>query len=473
MDLASKKTKSLGATRTKVVDALTQFPPETTILIQGWVRSKSDLKERTFIKLNDGSCFQTLQIVAEPSLTNYDEITSLGTGASIEAEGILVASEGKGQTVELRASQIKVVGPCDGEQYPIRKQGLPFEYLREHAHLRTRTNTFGSVARVRNTVAFAIHQFFQERGFLYIHTPIVTASDTEGAGAMFQVTTLPLENPPKVEGKIDYREDFFEKPSYLTVSGQLNVETFCCALGDVYTFGPTFRAENSNTTRHLAEFWMVEPEMSFCDLQGDMAVAESFLKYVVTRVLEKCPQDMEFFDDKIQKGLLKTLEEIRDASFEKITYTEAIDTLIKAKKKFEYPVSWGIDMQSEHERFLTEVVFKKPVIVTDFPRNIKAFYMRVNEDQKTVAAMDILVPRIGEIIGGSQREERLSQLEEQLRFHKLEPEMYDWYLDLRRYGTIPHAGFGLGFDRFVQYVTGMANIRDVVPFPRTPGQVKF
>lgn len=458
--------------RDKVVEVLRGTPGQACF-IQGWVRSKSDLKERTFIKINDGSCFQLLQIVAEPTLENYPEITRLNTGASIAVEGTLSASEGKEQSLEVKASKVVIIGLCDGESYPIRKQGLPFEYLREHAHLRTRTNTFGAIARVRNTLAFAIHQFFQERGFLYVHTPIITASDTEGGGAMFQVTTLPLEKPPKVENEINYKEDFFGKKSYLTVSGQLNVETFCCALGDVYTFGPTFRAENSNTTRHLAEFWMVEPEMAFCDIFGNMEVAESFIKYLLKTVVEKCPNDLDFFEEKIQKGLLETLTHVQKSGFVRITYTEAIDILIKSKKKFEFPVSWGIDMQSEHERFLCESEFKQPVIVRNFPRKIKAFYMRVNEDQNTVAAMDILVPRIGEIIGGSQREERLSQLEEQLQFHHLDRSGYEWYLDLRRYGSIPHAGFGLGFDRFVQYVTGMANIRDVIPFPRTPGQASF
>ncbi|MEK7484287.1 MAG: asparagine--tRNA ligase [Planctomycetota bacterium] len=458
--------------RDKIADAL-KGKAGQTCFIQGWVRTKSDFKERTFIKVNDGSCLQLLQIVAEPLLENYSEIVRLTTGSSIAVEGTLIASVGKEQELELKASKVTIIGTCDGESYPIRKQGLPFEYLRENAHLRTRTNTFGAVARVRNVLAFAIHRFFQERGFLYVHTPIITASDTEGAGAMFQVTTLPLEKLPKIEDQINYKEDFFGKKSYLTVSGQLNVETFCCALGDVYTFGPTFRAENSNTTRHLAEFWMVEPEIAFCDIFADMDLAESFIKYLIQEVIEKCPNDLDFFEDKIQKGLIETLTHVQKAGFVRITYTEAIDILMKSKKKFEYPVSWGIDMQSEHERFLCESEFKQPVIVRNFPRKIKAFYMRVNEDLNTVAAMDILVPRIGEIIGGSQREERLPQLEEQLQFHHLDRAPYEWYLDLRRYGTIPHAGFGLGFDRFVQYVTGMANIRDVAPFPRTPGQASF
>jgi asparaginyl-tRNA synthetase len=474
-----KKTDSLsGASRTSIKKILSHGVAGQTLGVQGWVKTRSDLKERTFIKLNDGSCMDNLQILAQPHLENYkDVITKLSIGSSIQVEGELIASEGKGQALELLARKIHLIGDCNAETYPIQKQGLPLEFLRQHAHLRVRTNTFGAVARVRNALAFGVHRFFYERGFLYVHTPIITASDTEGAGEMFKVTTLPLEKIPLHEGQVDYGKDFFEKAAFLTVSGQLNAEIYSCALGDVYTFGPTFRAENSNTVRHLAEFWMVEPEMAFCDLEGDMNIAESFIKFLITEALEHCPQDLEFFDEKIQKGLLQTLIDIQKSSFERITYTEAIDLLKKSKKKFEFPIEWGLDLQSEHERYLTETKFKKPVIVTDYPRKIKAFYMRVNEPDKegreTVRAMDILVPRIGEILGGSQREERLNVLQEQIAYHRLEPAHYEWYLDLRRFGTVPHAGFGLGFDRFVQYTTGMANIRDVIPFPRTPGNAKF
>ena len=474
-----------GPIRIKIKHLLEKPSIGNSVFVQGWVRSCNDFKERSFIKLNDGSCMATLQIVAEPELENYEkEITSLGVGASISVEGTLVESEGKGQDVEILATKIVLIGSCEGDKYPIQKQGLPFEFLREQAHLRTRTNTFGAIARIRNELSFAVHRFFHEKGFLYVHSPIITASDTEGAGEMFQVTTLPLDNVPKEEGVVDYKRDFFDKPSFLTVSGQLNAEMFSCGLGDVYTFGPTFRAENSNTRRHLAEFWMIEPEMAFCDLKGNMELAESFIKFLLQETLSNCGEDMNFLDSVVQRNnkklpqkdrveLLKTLELILESDFVHVTYTEAIKILKKTKKKFEYPVEWGIDLQSEHERFLTEQKFKKPVIVTDYPRQIKAFYMRLNEDKNTVGALDILVPRIGEILGGSQREERLDVLMEQIQYHKLDPETYDWYLDLRRFGSVPHSGFGLGFDRFVQYVTGMDNIRDAIPFPRTPGNVKF
>ncbi|MCT7957562.1 asparagine--tRNA ligase [Laspinema palackyanum] len=460
----------------RIVEILRTGEPQTSVTIQGWVRTKRELKEFTFVEVNDGSSLANLQIVLNPDLPQYTEILKqLNTGASLEVSGILVESPAKGQRIELHASEVKLYGESDPETYPLQKKRHSFEFLRTIGHLRGRTNTFGAVFRVRNAAATAIHQFFQERGFLWVHTPIMTASDCEGAGEMLAVTSLNLQDIPRLENsnQVDYGKDFFGKPAYLTVSGQLEAEVMAMALSDVYTFGPTFRAENSNTSRHLAEFWMVEPEMAFCDLTGDMDLAEAFLKYIFKFVLEKCPEDMEFFNDRIDKTVLETANNIINNKFERVTYTEAVALLKKADKKFEFPVEWGLDLQSEHERYLAEELFKKTAIVTDYPVEIKAFYMRLNDDNKTVAAMDILAPKIGEIIGGSQREERLDILQRRLEQQGLSIEDYWWYLDLRRYGSVPHAGFGLGFERLVQFMTGMSNIRDVIPFPRAPLSIDF
>ncbi len=416
-----------------------------------------------------------MQVVINQELPDYEAILKkLNTGAAVEVTGVLVASLGKGQRIELKAETVKVFGEADPETYPLQKKRHSFEFLRTIGHLRSRTNSLGAVFRVRNACSAAIHQFFQERGFLWVHTPIITASDCEGAGELFSVTSLDLKNIPRTENQgVDYTQDFFGKPTYLTVSGQLEAEVMAMAFSNVYTFGPTFRAENSNTSRHLAEFWMVEPEMAFCDLEGDMDLAEAFLKHIFKYVLETCPEDMEFFNQRIDNSVLATAENIINNQFERLTYTDAIALLEKADVKFEYPVSWGLDLQSEHERYLAEQLFKKPAIVTDYPAQIKAFYMRLNDDEKTVRAMDILAPKIGEIVGGSQREERLEVLERRVQAQGLNPEELWWYLDLRRYGTVPHAGFGLGFERLVQFMTGMANIRDVIPFPRTPQSAEF
>lgn len=442
--------------------------------LQGWVRTRRDTKTFSFIELNDGSSMANVQIIADESLPNYaSEIKQLGAGCSVTVEGEIKASAGKGQTTEVQAASVTVHGWADPETYPLQKKRHSFEKLREWAHLRPRTNTFSAVMRVRNQVCRSIHDFFQENGFLYVHSPIITASDCEGAGEMFKVTTLDLGNPPRTNGQVDYKQDFFDRPSFLTVSGQLEAEIFACSLGKVYTFGPTFRAENSNTSRHLAEFWMVEPEMAFFDLEDNMQLAEDFLKRIFRDVLNNCAEDMAFFNQWVDKTVLETLQGIVDSNFERLSYTDAVDILTKSGEKFEFPVSWGTDLQSEHERYLTEQHFKKPVILHDYPRTIKPFYMRVNDDGKTVRAMDVLVPKVGEIIGGSQREERLDVLESRMAEQGLEPDGYWWYLDLRRYGTVPHAGFGLGLERVVQFVTGMANIRDVIPFPRTPGNAEF
>jgi asparaginyl-tRNA synthetase len=459
---------------TRIAEILRNGQPDTTITIKGWVRTKREQKSFTFVEVTDGSSMNGLQAIVSDSLPDYDaQIKRLSTGASLAVTGKLVPSLGKGQRIELQAESIEIFGEADPETYPLQKKRHSFEFLRDISHLRSRTNTLSAVFRVRNACSAAIHQFFQERGFLWVHTPILTASDCEGAGEMFAVTNFDLENPPKQGGKIDYGQDFFGKPTYLTVSGQLEAEIMAMAFSDVYTFGPTFRAENSNTSRHLAEFWMVEPEMAFCDLQGDMELAESFLKYVFKYVMEKCPDDMAFFNDRIDNSVIATAENIINNEFARVTYTEAIELLLKSPKTFEYPVEWGVDLQSEHERYLAEELFKKPTIVTNYPTGIKAFYMRLDDDGKTVAAMDILAPKIGEIIGGSQREERLDVLERRILEAGLSPETYWWYLDLRRYGTVPHAGFGLGFERLVQFMTGMTNIRDVIPFPRTPLNVEF
>jgi asparaginyl-tRNA synthetase len=462
-------------TKQRIAEILRNGQPEETLTIQGWVRTKRELKDFSFVEVNDGSSMANLQVVLNPDIPDYSNLVKqLNTGTSVEISGILVASPAKGQRIELKASTLKVYGEANPETYPLQKKRHSFEFLREIGHLRARTNTLGAVFRVRNACATAIHQFFQEQGFLWVHTPIITSSDCEGAGEMFAVTNLDLKKMPVTENKeIDYSKDFFGKPAFLTVSGQLEAEVMAMAFSNVYTFGPTFRAENSNTSRHLAEFWMVEPEMAFCDLQGDMDLAEAFLKHTFKYVLEKCSEDMEFFNQRIDNTVLATADNIINNQFERLPYTEAIKLLEKADKQFEYPVSWGLDLQSEHERYLAEELFKKPVIVTDYPVGIKAFYMRLNDDEKTVAAMDILAPKIGEIIGGSQREERLDVLERRLKAQGLDVENYWWYLDLRRFGTVPHAGFGLGFERLVQFMTGMQNIRDVIPFPRAPLTIEF
>lgn len=449
--------------------------PGDTVTVKGWIRSKREAKEFAFVDINDGSCMANIQVVIDKDVPDYATILKqINTGASIELTGELVESPAKGQRVEVKASQVKIHGEADPETYPLQKKRHSFEFLRDIGHLRSRTNTLSAVFRVRNACSAAVHQFFQERGFLWVHTPIISASDCEGAGEMFNVTTLNLKNVPLTpEKEIDYSQDFFGKAAYLTVSGQLEAEVMAMAFGNVYTFGPTFRAENSNTSRHLAEFWMIEPEMAFCDLLEDMDLAETFLRYIFKYVMEHCQADMEFFNERIDKTVLATAENIINNQFERLTYTNAITLLEKSGQKFEYPVSWGLDLQSEHERYLAEEVFKKPVILTDYPVDIKSFYMRLNDDGKTVAAMDILAPKIGEIIGGSQREERLDLLEQRLKAQGLNPADYWWYLDLRRYGTVPHAGFGLGFERLVQFMTGMTNIRDVIPFPRAPLTVEF
>ncbi|NLE89064.1 MAG: asparagine--tRNA ligase [Myxococcales bacterium] len=453
---------------------LLQGSPGTSVTAHGWVRTRRDSKGVHFVQLSDGSSFQDLQVVIAEGAIEPELLRRVTTGACVRVEGELVDSPARGQKVELKARAVHVFGAADPASYPLQKKGHSFEYLREIAHLRPRSTTFGAVFRVRHALSFAIHRFFEERGFMYVHTPIITASDCEGAGALFGVTTLDLANLPRTpEGAVDYGEDFFGKRAYLTVSGQLEGEIFASAFTNVYTFGPTFRAENSNTPRHLAEFWMVEPEMSFCDLEGDMDLAEEFLKYILQYVLDHCRADLEFFDKRIDPGVLGTLELVADSSFERITYTEAVRLLERANRSWEFPVRWGADLQSEHERYLTEETFGKPVIVTDYPKEIKAFYMRANDDGRTVRAMDVLAPRIGEIIGGSQREERHDVLTARIQEQGLPLDAYWWYLELRKFGSAPHAGFGLGLERMLMYVTGMKNIRDVIPFARTPGHAEF
>jgi asparaginyl-tRNA synthetase len=459
----------------RIADLLVNGQPDAKTQVRGWVRTKRELKDFTFLEINDGSALANLQVVVNADLADYGEIIKqVNTGSSVEIKGVLVASPAKGQRIELKAEEIEVYGQADLETYPLQKKRHSFEFLREIGHLRGRTNSLGAVFRVRNACSYAIHRFFQERGFMWVHTPIITSSDCEGAGEMFHITTLDLKNVPVNEQKnVDFSQDFFGKPAYLTVSGQLEAEVMAMAFSNVYTFGPTFRAENSNTSRHLAEFWMVEPEMAFCDLQGDMDLAEEFLKYIFKYALDNCTADFEFFNQRIDNSVLATADNIINNQFERVTYTEAIKLLQKSGKTFTYPVEWGLDLQSEHERYLAEELFKKPAIVTDYPVEIKAFYMRINDDGKTVAAMDMLAPKIGEIIGGSQREERLDVLETRIKNQGLDVADYWWYLDLRRYGTVPHAGFGLGFERLVQFMTGMANIRDVIPFPRAPKSIDF
>jgi asparaginyl-tRNA synthetase len=445
------------------------------VLVRGWIRTRRDSKGGfSFLDINDGSSLAGLQVIADGSLANYEsEVKHLAAGCSVAVEGEVKPSGGKGQATEVAASKITVLGQADPEAYPLQKKQHTLEKLREWAHLRPRTNTFGAVTRVRNCVSRSIHNFFQEDGFLYIHTPIITASDCEGAGAMFRVTTLDLEKLAKAGPPIRHELDFFGKPTYLTVSGQLEGEIFACSLGKIYTFGPTFRAENSNTSRHLAEFWMVEPEVAFNELTDNMDLAERFLKRIFADALAQCPEDMAFFNEHYDKTAIATLEKIVGSEFRRLPYTEAVEVLERCGEKFEFPVRWGVDLQSEHERYLTEKHFQGPVILYDYPRTLKPFYMRVNDDGKTVRAMDVLVPKVGEIIGGSQREERLDVLTGRMAEQHLKPEDYWWYCDLRRYGTVPHAGFGLGLERAVQFITGMANIRDVIPFPRTPGSAEF
>lgn len=475
--------------RTKIKQILQSGETDYKVNVKGWVRS---FRNNQFIAMNDGSCLGNLQVVIDFENTDEQLLKNITTGAALNIHGIVVASMGKGQTVEVKADTVELYGACDPEVYPLQLKNRPsLEYLREIAHLRFRTNTFSAIFRVRHTLAYAIHKFFNDRGFVYLHTPIITASDAEGAGEMFKVTTLPFDNTPrKDDGSVNFEEDFFGRATNLTVSGQLEGELGATALSEVYTFGPTFRAENSNTARHLAEFWMIEPEVAFNDIHDNADLAEDLLKYIIQYTFDHNREDLDFLAKRLEEeekqkpqnerselGLIQKLDFVLNHRFERITYTEAIDILMQSphykKKKFQYEVSWGIDMQSEHERYLVEKHFKKPVIVTDYPKEIKAFYMRLNDDGKTVAAMDILAPGIGEIVGGSQREERLDRLEQRMReMHIPVEEMY-WYLDTRRFGTVPHAGFGLGFERMVQFVTGMTNIRDVIPFPRTPGNAEF
>ncbi len=451
-------------------------PQDTPVTVKGWVRTRRDSKAGiSFVHLSDGSCFHPVQVVAPNTLANYmDEVLHLTAGCAVEATGVVVPSPAKGQPFEVQASAIKVVGWVDDpDSYPIQPKPHTLEFLREVAHLRPRTNVIGAVTRVRHTLAQAVHRFFHDNGFLWISTPIITSSDAEGAGELFRVSTLDLLNLPRADNKIDFTQDFFGRETFLTVSGQLNVETYCLALSKVYTFGPTFRAENSNTSRHLAEFWMIEPEIAFANLADNATLAEALLKHVFRTVLDERADDMAFFDERIEKGLIAKLNGIVQSEFARMDYAEAVRVLEQSKQAFEFPVKWGMDLQSEHERYITEQYAKKPVIVVNYPKEIKAFYMRVNDDDRTVAAMDVLAPGIGEIIGGSQREERLEVLDARMSGAGLDKEHYGWYRDLRRYGTVPHAGFGLGFERTVAYATGLGNVRDVIPFPRTPGNARY
>ena len=459
--------------RSRIKELLNRESAGGQVLVQGWVKTRRSSKAVTFLHVNDGSTLRDLQVVVDETLPDYHLVDSLSTGCSVSLEGTLVDSPGKGQKFEIHASKLDILGLADPTTYPLQKKRHTMEFLREIAHLRPRTNTFGAMARMRNSLAVAVHAFFQERGFQYLQSPLITASDAEGAGSMFRVTTLDLKNLPTKDSGVDYEADFFGKPAFLTVSGQLEAEIFALALTDVYTFGPTFRAENSNTSRHLAEFWMVEPEVAFCDLDSLAELAEDFLKYIFAHVLENCEEDLAFFNQWFEKSAIATLESIVNSKFERITYTKAIDILESSGQNFEFPVEWGSDLQSEHERFLCEQSIGRPVIVTDYPKEIKAFYMRINDDGRTVRAMDVLVPRIGEIIGGSQREERRDVLLDRIRQAGLTEEEYWWYLELRNYGTVPHSGFGLGFERTLQFVTGMPNIRDVIAFPRTPKNAEF
>ncbi|MFC1494664.1 asparagine--tRNA ligase [Thermodesulfobacteriota bacterium] len=461
--------------RIRVAKILTFEKEEHNVTVMGWIRTRRDSKGGfSFIEINDGSCLSNLQVIADSALSNYqDEILKLQTGCSIKVTGSVVPSQGKGQKMEMRAAAIEVLGWADPDAYPLQKKRHSFEFLRTIAHLRPRTNTIGAITRVRNAMSHAIHTFFQERDFLYIHTPIITGSDCEGAGDMFRITKFDLDNVPIRDGKVDFEKDFFGGPSHLTVSGQLEAEIYALAMGDVYTFGPTFRAENSNTSRHLAEFWMIEPEMAFCELEGNVELAVEFIKYILKYVLENCEEDMDLFNRFIDKTIINTLEQIVEQEFTRLDYSEAIEILTSSGESFEFPVKWGNDLQAEHERHLCEKVFNRPVVLTDYPREIKPFYMKLNDDNKTVRAMDVLVPKIGEIIGGSQREDIYDTLLSRINEGGLNPDDYWWYLELRKYGSVPHSGFGLGFERLIQFVTGMSNIRDVIPIPRTPGNVSF
>lgn len=465
--------------RTKIKEILYPQPQDSSVIgkeaiVKGWVRTVRNQKTFAFIEVNDGSTLANVQVIAEGSLYNFEHLMSqLSTGCSVAVKG-KIAPNPANQTPEIQATDVCILGGCDSEKYPLQKKQHSFEFLRTIAHLRPRTNTIGAIARIRNALSFATHLFFQERGFLYLQTPIITGSDCEGAGQMFRITSLDPDKPPRTpDGAVNYKEDFFGKSTFLTVSGQLNAEAYACSLSDVYTFGPTFRAENSNTSRHLAEFWMIEPEMAFADLNDNQDLAEAYLKYLFSYILSHCAPDLEFFEKRISPGLIERLRHIANTPFERLSYGEAVSILEKASKKFEFPVAWGLDLQSEHERYLAEEYFAKPVILTNYPKEIKAFYMRNNDDGKTVAAMDVLVSKVGEIIGGSQREERLDVLIKKIDDFKLNPEDYWWYLELRKYGSVPHAGFGAGFERLVQFATGMENIRDTIPFPRYPGKAEF
>lgn len=460
--------------RSTVKELLEATEKNKEILLKGWVRTRRGNNQVAFIAVNDGTIIHNIQVVADLSAFPDEVMKRVSTGASISVSGTLVESMGKGQSVEIQAREIEVLGDCDPEVYPLQKKGHSFEFLREIAHLRFRTNTFGAVFRIRHALAYAIHKYYNDKGFYYLHTPIITASDAEGAGAMFKVTTLDLKNIPETDtGEIDFNQDFFARPTNLTVSGQLEGELGALALSSIYTFGPTFRAENSNTPRHVAEFWMIEPEMAFYDIHDNMDLAEDFLKYLIKYTLDHCKDDLEFLNKMIDKGLLERLQFVLDHAFERKTYTEAIEILMKADKKFEFPVEWGLDLQAEHERYLVEEYYKRPVILTDYPRDIKAFYMKQNDDGKTVRAMDVLFPQIGEIIGGSQREEELEKLQHRMKEMDIPEDELWWYLETRKFGTVEHSGFGLGFERLIMFITGMSNIRDVIPFPRTPRSAEF
>lgn len=458
--------------RTKIVNLLQSNTPIDHVLIKGWVRTRRDSKNFSFIEVNDGSCLKNIQIIANNTLKNYNNITNLSTGSAVSVSGKLAESKGSGQKWEVVAKTVEILSVAP-ETYPLQKKRHTDEFLRTIAHLRPRTNKYGATFRIRSELSYAIHNFFRQKGFKYIHSPVITGSDCEGAGELFRVTTLALDNLPFKDGKTDYTNDFFGKEANLTVSGQLSAEMFALALGDVYTFGPTFRAENSNTSRHVAEFWMVEPEMAFCDLEGNMDLAEEMIKFLTRFVLDECSDDIELFAKYVDKSLIKTLEHVASSDFKRLSYTSAVDILKRSEKKFEYDIDWGRDLQTEHERYLTEQYFKKPLIVFDYPKTIKPFYMRLNNDHQTVAAMDVLVPRIGEIIGGSQREERLEVLERRMDEMDMPKENYWWYLDSRRFGSVEHSGFGLGFERLLMLITGISNIRDVIPFPRTPNNIEF
>jgi asparaginyl-tRNA synthetase len=460
--------------RSTVKELLAETDCNKEILLKGWVRTRRGNNQLAFIAVNDGTVIHSIQVVADLNRFPEEDLKRVTTGSSISVAGTLVESMGRGQRVEIQAKEITVLGDCDPEVYPLQKKGHSFEFLRENAHLRFRTNTFGAVFRIRHALAYAIHKYYHDRGFFYLHTPIITASDAEGAGEMFRVTTLDLDHIPKtVEGKIDYNQDFFGRPTNLTVSGQLEGELGALALSSIYTFGPTFRAENSNTPRHVAEFWMIEPEMAFYNINDNMDLAEDFLKYLINNTLENCQDDLEFLNKMVDKGLLERLRFVVEHPFERKSYTEAIEILSKADKKFEFPVEWGLDLQAEHERYLVEQYYKRPVILTDYPKDIKAFYMKQNDDGKTVRAMDVLFPMIGEIIGGSQREEELDKLQNRMKELDIPEDELWWYLETRKFGTVEHSGFGLGFERLIMFITGMSNIRDVVPFPRTPRNAEF